>query len=264
MIDFEIPTLNEGIDIDDEHRLISFNPYHEENVDISEEHNPEVSSLFPGIKTYSVFKRKRNGYGTDGNPLVYAFKKEKGWKFKSEMDKAMILEQFDKIVKKFGKMYPIGLTVLVPSGNLLNRRLAQRIKALNPNCEILDNFLIKLPVDDVREYTFFQGNESIYGIEDDNERKRVITSLKNVFNQMERERNGIFTYHLLPNHLRKYIYKTLELVDEYEYETAKKINGKNILILDDTISQGRTLSEVLSIIEEVFVPKSITILTLFK
>ena len=68
MIDFEIPTLNEGIDIDDEHRLISFNSYHEENVDISEEHNPEVSSLFPGIKTYSVFKRKRNGYGTDGNP----------------------------------------------------------------------------------------------------------------------------------------------------------------------------------------------------
>lgn len=55
MIDFEIPTLNEGIDIDDEHRLISFNPYHEENVDISEEHNPEVSSRFPGIKTYSVF-----------------------------------------------------------------------------------------------------------------------------------------------------------------------------------------------------------------
>lgn len=263
MIAFEIPTLNEGIDIDRRTMTISFNPYHEENVDTSLINNPTMTdTLFPGIKTYSVFKRKKNSQGSDGNPLIYAFKREKGWKFKSKMDKQLILEQFDKVIKKFSEMYPIGLTILVPSSNPLNAMLAERIRNVNPNCEIISDAIVKMTVDEVEDYLFFEGNEAIRDIRNNRWKNEVIDTIERAFERMREKKDGIFTYHLLPNNVRRYIYKSLKIADGHEYYMATRINGQHILVLDDTISQGKTLREVISLINEVFVPKSITILTL--
>ena len=42
-----------------------------------------------------------------------------------------------------------------------------------------------------------------------------------------------------------------------------KINDKNVLILDDTIETGSTISETTNLILKSYVPKNITIITLF-
>jgi hypoxanthine-guanine phosphoribosyltransferase len=55
-------------------------------------------------------------------------------------------------------------------------------------------------------------------------------------------------------------------MDDYESEAieyAPFINDKNILVLDDTIASGKTISEACKIIIESFTPKSITVITLF-
>ena len=53
--------------------------------------------------------------------------------------------------------------------------------------------------------------------------------------------------------------------DEFsdEIEQANLINGKNILILDDTISSGSTISIFVNKINKIYVPNKITVMTLF-
>ena len=64
--------------------------------------------------------------------------------------------------------------------------------------------------------------------------------------------------------LRKYIKKIYN--DNWigvELDVADKINNKNILILDDTISSGQTISLFTERIMDMYDPKKITIITLF-
>ena len=87
-----------------------------------------------------------------------------------------------------------------------------------------------------------------------------INRLNKSFSRMD----TYFTFKHIPVDLRKYIKKIYN--DNYiqdEIEDAIKINGKDILILDDTISSGSTISNMVKTIEKLYDPKSITVITLF-
>ena len=62
--------------------------------------------------------------------------------------------------------------------------------------------------------------------------------------------------------MRDALDSTLKLSDDRFAEFANKINGQDILIIDDTISRGQTIKEVCQIISDSYAPKSITVLTL--
>ena len=53
-------------------------------------------------------------------------KREK-WKFRSKEDEEAIDAQFDAIAQKFVSLHPIGITIVVPSGNDLNMRIAEKV-----------------------------------------------------------------------------------------------------------------------------------------
>ena len=55
---------------------------------------------------------------------------------------------------------------------------------------------------------------------------------------------------------------TLKLSNDRFAEFANKINGQDILIIDDTISRGQSIKEACKIMSESYAPKSITVLTL--
>lgn len=55
---------------------------------------------------------------------------------------------------------------------------------------------------------------------------------------------------------------TLKLSDDRFAEFANKINGQDILIINDTISRGQSIQEICQIMRESYAPKSITVLTL--
>ena len=62
--------------------------------------------------------------------------------------------------------------------------------------------------------------------------------------------------------MRDVLDSTLRLSDDRFAEFANKINGQDILIIDDTISRGQTVIEACRIMMESYSPKSITVLTL--
>lgn len=257
----EQKTIFEGIDFDNDELTVSYNPSHEENVDTSIENNPtNDTEIVPGVNVWSIFKRKRGLYG-DGNPLIYALKGEKGWHFKSDEDRIAIEKQFDAIATKFSTLYPIGVTVIIPSGNELNLHIAYVIKSKSPNAKIIEGAICKLTTEEVNDIVLDKNSEfrKHYGTEFNAAYKRLSMYLED----MDAQRNGAFSRHLIKdNEMRNVLNFTLKVSTDKYASYANDINDKDILIVDDTISRGQSIQEACKIMMESYSPKSITVLTL--
>jgi len=252
--------LIEGIDIDTTNKTISFNGSHEQNVDTSILINPTYVNI-NGIDVISIFKRKKaNDFSFDGNPLIYALKGINDWKFKNpQSDIINLLKQFIRIVEKIQPKYDTIITV--PSTNELNIEFLHRLdKIIKSDFQITD-YLYKMNVEDVYEnYVDWKQLQLDYGKEYD----KVKHEITKFFGNMEKNNSSYFSYKFIKDvNLRKYITMTIYSDDEKTIEYAPHINNKNILILDDTISSGQTISESCREISEMFTPKSITVITLF-
>ena len=253
--------INEGIDFDPQTKTVSYNPSHEENVDTSIEHNPTKDmSIVQNVDVWSIFKRKK-GLRGDGNPLVYALKGEGGWTFRSESDRMAIEHQFDAIATKFATMYPIGVTILMPSGNELNTHIADIVKSKSQNAEVIEGLICKVTTEEVDEIVLDFNSKFREFYKDDFNSKYY--ELCRYLDLMDKKRNGYFSRHLIKNkQMRDILDLTLKLSEDKFAEFANKINGQDILIIDDTISRGRTIKEACHIMMESYAPKSITVLTL--
>lgn len=253
--------INEGIDFDPQTKTVSYNPSHEENVDTSIEHNPTKDmSIVQNVDVWSIFKRKK-GLRGDGNPLVYALKGEGGWTFRSESDRMAIEHQFDAIATKFATMYPIGVTILMPSGNELNTHIADIVKSKNQNAEVIEGLICKVTTEEVDEIVLDFNSKFREFYKDDFNSKYY--ELCRYLDLMDKKRNGYFSRHLIKNkQMRDILDLTLKLSEDKFAEFANKINGQDILIIDDTISRGQTIKEACHIMMESYAPKSITVLTL--
>lgn len=253
--------INEGIDFDPQTKTVSYNPSHEENVDTSIEHNPTKDmSIVQNVDLWSIFKRKK-GLRGDGNPLVYALKGEGGWTFRSESDRMAIEHQFDAIATKFATMYPIGVTILMPSGNELNTHIADIVKSKSQNAEVIEGLICKVTTEEVDEIVLDFNSKFREFYKDDFNSKYY--ELCRYLDLMDKKRNGYFSRHLIKNkQMRDILDLTLKLSEDKFAEFANKINGQDILIIDDTISRGQTIKEACHIMIESYAPKSITVLTL--
>ena len=253
--------INEGIDFDPQTKTVSYNPSHEENVDTSIEHNPTKDmTIVQNVDVWSIFKRKK-GLRGDGNPLVYALKGEGGWTFRSESDRMAIEHQFDAIATKFATMYPIGVTILMPSGNELNTHIADIVKSKSQNAEVIEGLICKVTTEEVDEIVLDFNSKFREFYKDDFNSKYY--ELCRYLDLMDKKRNGYFSRHLIKNkQMRDILDLTLKLSEDKFAEFANKINGQDILIIDDTISRGQTIKEACHIMMESYAPKSITVLTL--
>ena len=253
--------INEGIDFDSNTKTVSYNPSHEENVETSIERNPtKDESIVPNVEVWSIFKRKR-GLRGDGNPLIYALKGEDGWTFRSESDRIAIEQQFDKIATKFASIHPIGVTILIPSGNELNAHIADVVMSKSKNAELIEGIICELTTEEVDDIVLdFNSKFREYYKENFN---AAYFQLGDYLDQMDKERDGYFSRHLIKNKkMRDALDSTLKLSDDRYARFANKINGQDILIIDDAISRGQSIKEVCQIISDSYAPKSITVLTL--
>ncbi len=252
--------LNEGIDFDYDKMTVSYNPSHEENVDTSLINNPtKDKGIIPGIPVWSIFKRKRGMYG-DGNPLVYALKGE-GWTFRSEKDRLAIEKQFNDIATKFAQIYPIGVTIVIPSGNKLNYHIAKVIMSKSKNAELLEGAICKLTTEEVNDIVLAKNSyfRQVYR----NNFNAAYRQLCIYFEEMDEKRGGTFSRHLIKDkNMRNVLLNTLKISPDRYAKDSKIINGQDILIIDDTISRGQTIKEACQIMLESYAPKSITVLSL--
>lgn len=67
---------------------------------------------------------------------------------------------------------------------------------------------------------------------------------------------------ILSKEMKNVLDMTFRLSNDYFAKYANKINGHNILIIDDTISRGQSTKEACHIMTDSYAPKSITVLTL--
>ena len=257
-----IKIIKEGIDIDYDNLTVAYNPFHQENVDTSIENNPTVSNEYgEGIKVYSLLQRKGDS-PMDGNPLLYAFKGERGWSFRTEDDRTAILEQVDAIAQKFATMYPLGFTVLIPSGNHLNRMIGDIIKSKGSNVLVVDDVLTKITTEEVMDIVMEKG--SPFHMAYRNNMDAALRQLRTYLDEMDKERGGYFTRHFVrDSQMRDILTNTLKLTSDAVARYSKSIDGKDVLLIDDSISRGQTVKEACGILLENYEPKSITVLTLF-
>lgn len=253
--------LNEGIDFSYKDMTVSYNPSHEENVDTSVENNPTyVEDIVPNVRVWSIFKRKRGNF-SDGNPLLYALKGENRWHFRSDADRLAIETQIDRIATKFASLYPIGVTVLIPSDNELNKYIANAIMSKSKNSKLLEGVICKLTVEEVERMVTAENSEfrKHYGENVEAAFRRLFT----YFEEMKAKKNGRYSKHyVLDSEMRDVVNVTLKLSEDRYAEFANVINGENILIVDDTISRGQSIKETCKILTESYSPNSITVITL--
>lgn len=235
----------EGIDIDYKNRIVKFNSSHENNVNTGVDINPTFSKV-TDVDVISIFKRKENKLKTDGNPLIYALKGLKGWKI-DKKEIISLFRNFVTITKKIESKYDTIITMA--SSNPLNEKFLHRIKkVIKSKYEVTDVFR-KLKVEEIYE----EGIDPDISDED-------FQLLDKALKKMIKDNNGVFSYkYIKPMYLRKYVLKSCDTIDIYDNE----INGKDILILDDTIASGKTISDSTKSLLETYEPKSITVLTLF-
>jgi hypothetical protein len=260
----------EGIDINLNNKIVAYNPNHENNVDTSLNDNPSCEMYRirnMNIPIWSIFKRKRTPknmpYQNDGSPLIYALNNnENGWKFKNENDRASIFKQMGLIAEKFSKLHTYGVTIILPSGGSINSLLANIMERLNPNSVILNSLLSKMTVEDV--YNEVIETNSLFRKHYGANYEKALNLFLDYLGKMDSEKNGMFSFrYVKDNEMKNCIEKTFKIVDDGILSYSDEINGKDILIIDDTITNGGTVKSAIKVITEVFTPKTISVLTMF-
>lgn len=254
----------EGIDIDKENLTVGFNPTHQDYIYTNDPWNPKpIYNMVRGYKVISIFSRKMSDDRLDGNPLIYALK-GKDWQLKHpKYDIMALLRRFVAVTKELKEHYDVIITI--PSSNALNTEILQKVKRLIPHSDAFSDFFQKYNANDV--YERFLDSEWLsrtYANEAD--RKKMHRNIYKALDNMCKLNRGIFSYKFIkPVELRDAIKQSMGISDKYqdEFSYADRINGKNILIIDDTVTSGKTLSDSADAIMEMYDPKSITFLTLF-
>lgn len=282
----EDDVVSEGFEVDPE-SFLSFNPNHEKMARTSLETNPTLANLqvtFASgeqeeIPIYSIFQQVGSSSDpADGNPVIYAFKEEKGFRFKDgEAEKAFA--QAKAIMQKFLSMYfseivkqDHAATVVVLSGNALNSKIASLLvnEAKNLGCslKLYDKVLRKMYVSEVIENVIENGKSDfskwIYSAGMSPSKKaRVVQELKEDLEAMIKLHDGEFAYHYVRNpKIRNLISTSVTLDTNYYKNNFLPMNEQHVLLVDDSMSRGASIKEACGLICSGYHPKSIVGLTL--
>lgn len=259
--------LSEGIDIKD--NTVAFNPSHQDNVDTNDPWNPKpIYNEVDGYRVISVFERKMTDDKQDGNPLIYALK-GKQWKFKHpQYDIMALLRRFVAVTKELNEKFDLIITT--PSSNPLNNEILKRVVRILSHESYYENFFNKYTANEVYE-EFIDSEWLNNTYQDEKLRDKMHSDIYKAICRMNlpKEKNGndgVFSYKFLkPVELRNAILQSMYINEEFANEITfgEKINGKKVLVIDDTVSTGKTISDSADAIKEMYDPSSITFLTLF-
>ena len=275
--------INEGIDI----RLspyknvkeVSITDIHEKGVNTSITNNPtkRIYTMDDGNKVtvYSIFQRNTAIKKTDGNPLLYALKKENGYVFASPYEEKQFWIRFEKILDKFIEQYnPNTITVinqtnpgkrgtgiLTPSSKPINKKIAEILNK-KTGIIVIDDLVVKKTNDEIY-YACANPNSYFYKYWD---KKGMLDEMLEYLEDTYLTDETYFRMHsiqIYDSELRSTIRNTLKLNPECIDNYLQDINDQNILIIDDTITMCQTFKSMYNAITSVYFPKSITGLTMF-
>lgn len=246
----------EGLNIDPISKTVSLTDTHSNGVDFSLLNNPvyskykeyDVISIFKRTKLYDIDNQQR-----DGNPFIYALKNKYGWKFNITNEEIYkYIKRFLTICKKINSQYDT--IIVTPSTSDINEKFMKVISNQIKSKDTLNEFFVKLSIEEIIDDDLINKEQ----IQNDypNEFNKVIAEIHRSFRRMK---GTSFEAKIMNKKYLKYI---KYISTEYNEDIRSKIDNKDILILDDTISSGETISQCINGVLSNFVPKSITIITL--
>ncbi len=274
----EVERISDGIDIDNINKVVSFNPNHQKNVDTNDPYNPQPRRCkVKGYTCISVFLRKETSSKLDGNPLIYALKNfdkviempdrgslkyKKMWKFKNPQSDIMaLMKRFVAVTKEFEE--PFDTIIVIPSSSKLNEYVAKCINRIRGGF-FIKKFFKKLTANIVED--LYLDEEFVlreYPVEEQDDK---FVAIRTAFDNMRKRNNGMFSYKYFEEEkLRGCVEKSMEIPNDIYHNDniASRINGKRILVIDDTITTKGTLSESAEALENEYSPRDIVFFTLF-
>lgn len=251
--------LIEGLEIDPENKSVRLTDRHSKGLNTNIFSNP-VHYKFKGYDVYSIFRRTSydlySGYDIDGNPFIKALKGLDGWKFDMSREEILkYIRRFFLIANKIPKNYDTIITI--PSKHDLNFKFMSSIKKVVGSTWVFSDLFCKCSKEEAWESIDYDAISRDY---------------KNRFSKEQVMREiyaslGKMDYFFEAKHMKKKYLKYFKSIISYNSQYTIKdldqyITDKNVLILDDTISSGMTVSSATDAIVSDFRPKSVTIITL--
>lgn len=277
----------EGVDVLPNGGVI-YNPNHNDGVNSAVEDNPTKSSIDVSIDkmnsdyidVYAILQRVNTVQpvvGTDGNPLLYAFKNEKGFKFNSKRDAELIKRDIRLVLDKFVNQYFNSIdgnvaTVVIPSGNSLNNSFAdwfmKSVECQGRQMKLYDGVLDKVSTDIVREEVLDDAGSEFckwLGSMPAGKAFKIRKKLDMYLKDMDELHGRTFSYHYVRDpDIRNHMSLSMKLSKSPSIAAEfGNINECNVILLDDSISRGASMKEAYAILSRHYRPKSMTGLTLF-
>lgn len=246
----------EGLNIDVDNKTVSLTDAHNSGIDFSLVNNP-VYDKHNGYDVISIFKRTSltdiNNTQRDGNPFIHALKNKNGWKFNitsEEINK--YIRRFLNVCKKINNKYDT--IIITPSASELNEKFMKAISRHVDANNIINEYFVKLSKEEIIDDDLIdiERIRNDYG----NSFNKVMSEIHRSFRRMKGE-----TFEA--KYIKKEYLKYIKYIETNGDDGIRKyIDDKDILLLDDTISSGETVSQCINGILSNFIPKSITIITL--
>lgn len=221
-----------GIDVT-ENKEVFFNGTHEKLVDTSPGRNPRCIYINQVPVSYIFRRLKSRTHPGDGNPLIYALKNIRGYSIEiSEIKK--LLPNFNEILNKTLDGCEYDLIIALPSNYNVGRILADRANGIIDNADIDHAFFVKKTVNDVLQ----EFNVSALP----NKLRRDADSLRR---DLRREKPGrLFSMKVVDKKLRKYI-------EPLRLTTDQVPDANKILLVDDIISSGSTITNAINLLRQI-------------
>ena len=226
------------------------------------------NELQDDITVYSIYKRMfRDNTKNDPNIIYYDLDNDNIWSFNDNNNKQMFWERFELLLKMFIEQHKneTDYTIVIPSSNRLNKDIVKSIKDIAANVGIkyvVEQGLHTVSTEVVEDSVY--ANDSYFKQYYGDEWEDYIPILKKYLDRMDNENNGLFKWHLIDDKdMRMSIINTLEIDKDYAFLYERYVNGKNVLIVDDSITYGQSIRNAIHAIAQAYVPKSVSILTMF-
>lgn len=228
------------------------------------------------MECYSILGRT-NGMANDGNPLIYALKRIKNWRLASADDFRMLLNYFvAACTSNYGRSIFDGVDYIVPvpSSAKINAAMVSCIrKYVNANIVTLDN-IRKRSVDSVYDQLDYDALEIVVGTHlypgMDTDSPAYDRLVQKVYDELQEARKKNIEANRKsgatgdPFAIKYVPPKYRPLIDSYvtgEFEDGI-FEGKTVLVIDDSISTGKSLTYMASEFILPKEPKEIRALTL--
>ena len=220
--------------------------------------NINSNDKYKDFDVISIFKRSKLVDDTnterDGNPFIYALKEKKGWTFDITNDEIFrYIKRFLEICKKINNtkyqfnLYETPLLnkisgnntydtiVITPSSTNINERFMKVISKQVQAENIVREFLVKIKKEEIIDDNLIDKEQITKDYP--NNYNEVITKISRSFRRME---GADFE----AKHLDKKYLKYVKYIGvNNDLNIRPMIDGKDILVLDDTISSGTTVSQ---------------------